>query len=327
MNMLSWFSCKSTDSQYKASTNGVNDKRFLSRIRILQELREFLLYSGIAIPERSSRVAVQAGRRTYHKKGDDPDPTEVADVEAALEILLSLLRGPLRKKFLLTQFPRWMSILAVACLALIITSLLFLVQPKEWTLLLPHALIPLHLVAYLIWLPSMGALGAISFVSMNVLSVQEDVTFDLTSTRLLTVRFIIGALFGLVMSLPFGHEKFVAFGEELVHSRALSNTDAFEQALFLLLPFLLGFSTTLVIFILNRLVDGVQTLFGLQQEKNSRPSGPSPESQCQMLRVGGRKVTRVSTRHVYLQPRNEFWPSAGASSPPGSPPDPIRPPP
>src|SRR5260370_4274983 len=127
----------------------------------------------------------------------------------------------------------------------------------------------------------MGALGAISFIAMNVLSVQEDVTFDLTSSRLLAVRVIVGALFGLVLSLPFTWEVFLGFGQTI--ARGMVGTDMsyipkpsvrievrmptqpWNQSLYLLLPFLLGFSTTLVILILNRLLDGVQAIFGRQQ--------------------------------------------------------------
>ena len=42
------------------------------------------------------------------------------------------------------------------------------------------------------------------------------------------------------------------------------------QAMLLLLPFVLGFSTTLVIMVLNQLVEGVQAIFG---RRNAIPSG------------------------------------------------------
>jgi hypothetical protein len=41
---------------------------------------------------------------------------------------------------------------------------------------------------YLLWLMSLGATGAVAFIGTNVLSVQEDATFDLTNTRLMALR-------------------------------------------------------------------------------------------------------------------------------------------
>ena len=119
---------------------------------------------------------------------------------------------------------------------------------------------------YLVWLLSLGAIGAIAFIGMNILSVQEDVTFDLTNQRLVSLRISLGALFGLVLTLPFGFEGFVQFLDAVVMGQKEptqpSQIDVTTQAIMLLLPFILGFSTSLVILILNRLVEAVQGFFG-----------------------------------------------------------------
>jgi uncharacterized BrkB/YihY/UPF0761 family membrane protein len=101
---------------------------------------------------------------------------------------------------------------------------------------------------------------------MNALSVQHDITFDITNRRLMLLRITLGALFGLVLTLPFG---FVGFMQFIINSLGQSlpaeipaPTTFWAKATLLLLPFVLGFSTTLVITIMNRLVESVQAFFG-----------------------------------------------------------------
>lgn len=101
---------------------------------------------------------------------------------------------------------------------------------------------------------------------MNALSVQEDATFDLSNGRLITLRIALGALFGMVLSVAFGFQPFLDFMWGLVNPAGTDkNRDIAtlsQQALMLLLPFVLGFSTSLVIMVLNRCVESVQTFFG-----------------------------------------------------------------
>ncbi|CAL8479374.1 hypothetical protein [Caballeronia sp. S22] len=251
--------------------------------------------------------------------GSLPTAGQWQEVETALEDLFSLLNDAERRRFLLSQFPWWLPVAAVLSLVFVILSLVAVVFFEGLGLDSLFGFIP-----YVIWLVSMGALGAIAFVSMNLLSVQEDVTFDLTSGRMLVVRIIIGALFGLVLSLPFSWQVFWDFGDNIATSshndqRSLSSNERFpffvpapstkpvspptsvssttsassdasgkqrsewEQAARLLLPFLLGFSTTLVILLLNRLISGVGAILGanqllpnsgLQEQRRSVPESP-----------------------------------------------------
>jgi hypothetical protein len=137
-----------------------------------------------------------------------------------------------------------------------------------------NATVPGRFVCYLIWIGSLGALGAIAFVSINALAIQTDATFDLTNRRLIQIRIVLGALFGVVLSIPFGFPDFVEFCKSIATNELTKSTVAVgpatvgeseiftKGAVLLLLPFILGFSTPLVVLVLNRFVDGVSTLFG-----------------------------------------------------------------
>ena len=123
------------------------------------------------------------------------------------------------------------------------------------------------IIIYVFWLLFMGALGSVAFVAMNALSVQKDITFDLNNRNLVLLRVSLGAVFGLVLALPFGFETFIAFSKD-VRATALGtppqleNADTFKRAVLLLLPFVLGFSTSLVLSFLNKIIEAVDVLLG-----------------------------------------------------------------
>jgi hypothetical protein len=127
---------------------------------------------------------------------------------------------------------------------------------------------------------------------MNALSFQQDVTFDLGNHRLMALRISLRALLGLVLALPFGFNDFIQFLSGIIEGKqgttgAPPDSHALTvQALMLLLPFVLGFSTPLVIMILNRLIDAVQAFFGrvatvatnVTESSGSRAQSPTPLS-------------------------------------------------
>jgi hypothetical protein len=121
---------------------------------------------------------------------------------------------------------------------------------------------------YLIWLVSMGCIGAVAFIGMNAISAQDDITFDISNMRLMTLRVVLGGLFALVLALPFGSQKFIEFcyfigtGDRV--ASPTNDENSFAQVLMLTMPFLLGFSTSLVILILNQAINGVQAFFGVR---------------------------------------------------------------
>ena len=96
---------------------------------------------------------------------------------------------------------------------------------------------------------------------------QDDVTFDITNTKLIVLRVVLGTLFGVALALPFGIEPFTTFISN-IYNAPPPTSELVMKSMLLLVPFLLGFSTTLVIMILNQSLDAVQTFFG---KKSSPP--------------------------------------------------------
>lgn len=264
----------------------INDAQFIRDLRRLKELRSFLIQEAINIsPADSSPLSFgRLNLLQYRFDGRAPTQQEWSDVELHTQTLFRLLTEPLRRRFILGEIPSWVSLfpilLALVALAALIGSIV--VQNVDFLRL--RTISANTLPFYLIWLMSLGAIGSVAFIGMNALSVQQDITFDLTNRRLMLLRITLGALFGLVLTLPFGFNGFLEFvagisGRVLPLDTAPSQKIGVStQALLLLLPFILGFSTSLVIMVLNRLVDAVQAFFGKTGAVSQVPSAVSQSS-------------------------------------------------
>jgi hypothetical protein len=182
-------------------------------------------------------------------------------VDERLQKLLGYLDDDLRRRFQLRQTANLIAVVPVLLMIIALLSLLSGTLTTDRNLLL---------ALYFLWTALLGALGSIAFLSMNALSIQTDATFDLTNHSLLAVRIVLGSLFGVVLSIPFGFDSFVTFCETIGRGAAQAGQNTWVsygiQATLLLLPFILGFSTSLVILILNRLVESVSVFFGQGRE-------------------------------------------------------------
>jgi hypothetical protein len=249
-----------------SASHRINDWVFINDLRKLIELRAFLLNEAINVsPQDSAPLSFGSlNLLKYDQNGREPTEEEWSAIETHTQALFQLMTEPLRRRFLLGQIPSWMSILPIVLAAFAVLALIAAIIVQDTGFLWFTGIGISTLPFYLIWLVSLGAIGSVAFVGMNALSVQQDVTFDIANKRLMILRIALGALFGLVLTLPFGFSSFLAFVRQIskgLGAEVTADTIS-RQAMFLLLPFVLGFSTSLVIMVLNRFVDAVQTFFG-----------------------------------------------------------------
>jgi hypothetical protein len=245
----------------------IGDLAFINQLNQLIALRSFLIKQAIRLTSCRSLGLLN----TLHFKsgGRFPTPAEWSELENHTELLFVLLSEPLRRKFLSSQIPRWVTTTAISLGGLaIIAFIAAFINAYAVTSFGP-------IISFLVWVAALGALGSIAFIGMNALAVQDDATFDLTNDKLIILRIVLGALFGMVLTLPFGYHHFLQFIREIASSNPdaaeKTNTELLQQAVALLLPFILGFSTNLVIMILNRFVESVQSFFA-----RSPPPPPAP---------------------------------------------------
>jgi hypothetical protein len=120
--------------------------------------------------------------------------------------------------------------------------------------------------SYLAWTSCLGGLGAIGFLAVNSLAIQDDATFDISNQSLVGMRIVLGALFGCIVSLPFCFPYFKDFTDWVIKGGDLAG----GRGVLLLVPFLLGFSTTLVMAVLNRMIAGIESMFGIERSVPKR---------------------------------------------------------
>ena len=188
--------------------------------------------------------------------------SEWATVEKRTHELWSALSEPQRRRFASTQVPGWFSYVITALLVVALASVVvavFAIQPGSR---IPGGL----LVPFLAFVVALGAMGGGASIGMNALAVQDDATFDLSSRKFLWLRLVLGALLGTMLTIPWAYPGFQQFVTTLAGSAPAGSgapdPDRLVQALWLLAPFVLGFSTSLVILILVRAVEALQSFFG-----------------------------------------------------------------
>lgn len=252
---------------------GLWDPDFLRALKRLKALCDFLSQTSVTPSPAVRQAALLGGlnqlRFAVSGKGRFATYDEWSQVEQRTQIVWAALPEPLRRKFLTTQAPTWLSwvmsfFVVISAISLVVAFIVHTPKPNvvAWT---PPGN---NLIPFLVWIMSLGAIGGASSIGLNALSVQDDASFDISNGRLICLRLIIGALFGTVLSLPFGFGPFYSFLDGLANTKGeIDAAIAAKQAAFLLMPFVLGFSTSVVILVLNRLIEAVQTFFGKASDK------------------------------------------------------------
>jgi hypothetical protein len=267
-----------------------NDWDYVRQLRLVRKIKELLVSEAVNLAERDRdlvRLGVLNSLR-YSRRGNSPPREAWDELDARLQGLTRYLNdetGELKRKLQVRLAPGFLYWLPLVMALLAAFFLSVAIQPPEYSLLsiLTRHVSPVEpfiiqgiwrFTAFMIWLIALGSLGSIAFLYVNVLSIETDKTVDVTSASFVAMRIILGALFGLVIGLPIGYTNFVHFCSQISQAAA-TPTNALPDSLkvdwadglALLLPFLLGFSTPLVLNVLNRCVDGAQTFFGMQPKK------------------------------------------------------------
>jgi hypothetical protein len=256
----------------------IDDEQFICDLGRLKDLRSFLIQETVLTGDAESSALSfgQLNQLRFRGNGRAPTEEEWTAVERHTQLLFALLTLSLRRRFVLGGLPSAIAWLPICFAAVALVSLLLAVVAGRIDVFGFRSITGNVFPFYLVWLMSLGAIGSIAFIGMNALSVQEDATFDLTNSRLMALRISLGALFALVLTLPTdGFNSFVTFCSQILHPGETPASSSAGQlglsisALLLLLPFILGFSTSLVILVLNQLLEGVQSFFGRPSSRSS----------------------------------------------------------
>jgi hypothetical protein len=263
----------------------VNDDEFQRQLMLLRRTRRFLIEEGVPGGAAVQRPGVESpfslGRLNliryrppgFHwRRATTPTLATLADwqlLEAKQDGMQRYFDAVLQHRFRLQATQRIITITPILLLVVSIGALITAVFPPD--LVLPGGT-PMvsaaawRFVGYLAWTSCLGGLGAIAFLAVNSLAIQEDATFDISNQGLVVMRIVIGALFGCIVSLPFCFPYFQDFTNWVLKGGDLAG----GRGVLLLVPFLLGFSTTLVMAVLNRMIAGIESMFGIERSVPKR---------------------------------------------------------
>jgi len=132
-----------------------------------------------------------------------------------------------------------------------------------------------YVLMLLSWTISQGTLGACAFlcIGATVHALKERTSsnslypvIDVTNENVLGIRVILGALFSL-LTLPISGGSILVVNSAFTEDHRIPPT---QDWIIVLLPFMFGFSTTLVLAIFNKIVGGVSAIFGISTEPTAR---------------------------------------------------------
>ena len=251
----------------------INDRRFITHLKFLMIIQRTIVGAKLKLVDEDKdqlylghlHMLHLASRRDRRSKKNCRAPTlkEWVEIESKIIALEKYLTPTLLTYVEINHLSG--KILEKVALWLLGISISALIA----ALLLDNWYVPLLLACFTVWAATTGALGSTAFLYVNALSIQVDPKVDLTSRTLVTMRLILGALFAVIFTIPFGYQSFYKFGHDFLMS---NQSMEIRDSLLLLVPFTLGFSTPLALSILGRLIQSVRTFFGLAEQADGSQS-------------------------------------------------------
>lgn len=270
----------------------IADREFIRRVKRLRRLRDFIVSEGVEVDGDGTK-ALHLGRLNQlhlSRRGRPPSLEEWQALDSQVCVLFRLLRPDNRKKYLLREFPSWLTVIAALALVLSVVAFFVAIAPIgvasliaelgriafTWLDPMPQTV---ELGSFVLWVVCLSALGSIAFISVNALSIQNDATFDITNGKFVWLRIVLGILFGVIITLPSAYQMFIRFtqamqalvwhgiasgaGKASVIDTGELGSVSVTQIAILIFPFLVGFSASLFMAIITRMVAGIQSMFGI----------------------------------------------------------------
>lgn len=124
-----------------------------------------------------------------------------------------------------------------------------------------------RIIAHSILAMSLGFLGAVIFSFFFALEIIPSKSFNLNDKFKNYARLLVGCLLGWLVFFVFLHDDFDAIFSPP------NNDGDLPPRISLIVPFLMGYSTTLAVEVLNKSIQAVQITLGLDDKRDNRVSG------------------------------------------------------
>lgn len=265
--------------------SSISDENFIEQLRDVRKLRRFLFSEMVKIShtEASSTDLGILSNLKYHRYGRKPDEREWELLDVKMSILADYLTPELRRKFKIWELGLYFGLLPICFLVLGVTALaVAFFFPKPFTdptdNMSSWQQAPLF-ISVVAWTISLGGLGACAFLTTTLLAGQNSISprigrtrdsdheyIDITDTNFVNARLVIGILFSFLLGLPFSSAS-LRFVLDKMYEGTKNLDFSTEELAMMVIPFVMGFSTNLVLLILERIVTAIKSVFGISGPK------------------------------------------------------------
>ncbi len=273
----------------KIDSDAINDERFWDQLSQVRKVKRLLFQESVAFKaEDLPNIGLEKLEAiSFHVYGRTPTAEEWTLLDAKQSVISGYLDGRLRWKLKMSRLRLYFTtvpvvFLVTAVFALaggIVRAMFFDNAPSGGAT--PQGAY-LYSASVILWTLALGGLGACAFLGTTMISENArmngllpagdgsakspETDFDLTDRDLIWTRIVVGILFAFLLGIPLsaGSLKFVvaqiATGDI---TTVRVNADLVQTMALTLLPFVIGFSTTLVLGVMDRFVTAIRTVFGM----------------------------------------------------------------
>jgi hypothetical protein len=265
------FSISSTKlSPHTPNPNSISDRRFVGQLQEIKNLKQFLFEQKVKFePAQLGSIDLGSLNNLYFSpSGRVPTSEEWKLLDEKISILASYLSDELRQKIRVRELSVFFDTLPLAFLLATLATVLYRFLYggflTKGTLLFNAS----FLLSLIVWTVAQGGLGACAFLGTRIATKRSEKGLidnfadvaDVTDESILKIRIVLGCLFGSLIGVPIGSLAFDKMGSAIYDST--TNLTPSDFAL-ILLPFMVGFSTNLVLAILERFIESIRTFFGI----------------------------------------------------------------
>ena len=258
----------------------VNDKRFFRQLTQLVKLKQFFFEEKVKF-DLAAIDQVDLGNLNnlrYGRNGRSPTAKEWRLLDEKLAILSSHLTDDLRQRIRIRELGLFFGTMPLVFLSGAVASLIFY---NVLPIMMPNTTSPLYYFLFLFlllsWTLTQGGLGACAFLATRVAirraetgSLPEALqdAFELTDANVLKTRILLGCLFAFLVGLPFSTLALTSLGHFIFGVGATAPAPLKpSESMLIFVPFLMGFSTNLVLAVMDRSILAVRALFGIPAQK------------------------------------------------------------
>jgi hypothetical protein len=253
-------------------SEAISSERFIDQLAEVQNLKRFLFEEKVKFePTQLASIDLGSLNNLHHRSiARPPTPDEWKLLDEKFSILASYLTPELRYKIRVRELSAFFGLIPlgflIASLGILLYRFLYGAFFDKGTLAFNAS----FLLTLIIWTVAQGGLGACAFlgtkaatsrIEKTTLESVGDVT-DITDKSILKIRIILGCLFGSLIGIPIASLALDKIANAIYRTETAPDLVPSDFAL-MILPFIVGFSTNLVLAILERCIDSIRTFFGI----------------------------------------------------------------